>query len=90
MNWDCGLSFSRILSGVFAAGISSWSLARGLTRQLRTVPAPPPEPLPRVGRVLRVSVVANGSKEHPLPGAQQEARLLLDLFDSCELPERPR
>jgi pimeloyl-ACP methyl ester carboxylesterase len=64
-------------------------LARGLTRQLRTVLAPPPEPLPPVGRVLRVLVVANGSKEHPLPGAQQEARLLLDLFDRINCRNGP-
>ena len=56
-------------------------LARGLTRQLRTMLAPPPEPPPPTGRLLRVLLVADACKEHPLPGARQEAQLLLDLFE---------
>ena len=56
-------------------------LARGLTRQLRTVLAPPPEPPPPSQRTLRVLIVADGWKEHPLPGAQREARELIALFD---------
>jgi pimeloyl-ACP methyl ester carboxylesterase len=56
-------------------------LARGLTRQLRTVLAPPPEPPPPISRTLRILLVADGSKENPLPGAQQEAQMLLDLFE---------
>ncbi len=56
-------------------------LARGLTRQLRTVLAPPPEPPPPSHRTLRVLIVADGWREHPLPGAQREARELIALFD---------
>jgi len=56
-------------------------LARGLTRQLRTVLAPPPEPPPPVGKTLRVLLVADGCREHPLPGAQKEAENLLQLFE---------
>ncbi len=56
-------------------------LARGLTRQLRTVLAPPPEPLPPIGKTLRVLLVADGCREHPLPGAQKEAENLLQLFE---------
>ena len=56
-------------------------LARGLTRQLRTVLAPPPEPLPPLGKTLRVLLVADGCREHPLPGAQKEAENLLQLFE---------
>ena len=56
-------------------------LVRGLTRQLRTVLAPPPEPLPPLGKTLRVLLVADGCREHPLPGAQREAENLLQLFE---------
>ena len=56
-------------------------LVRGLTRQLRTVLAPPPEPLPPVGKTLRLLLVADGCREHPLPGAQKEAENLLQLFE---------
>jgi pimeloyl-ACP methyl ester carboxylesterase len=56
-------------------------LQRGLTRQLRTVLAPPPEPPPSVGRTLRVLIVADGNKEARLPGAQKEAQTIMALFD---------
>jgi len=55
-------------------------LLRGVTRQLRTVLAPPPEPPPPAARNLRVLLVADTCREHPLPGAQHEAGQLLDLF----------
>lgn len=55
-------------------------LTRGLTRQLKTVLAPPPESAPAPGRVLRILLVADTCKEHPLPGAHDEAELLLNLF----------
>jgi pimeloyl-ACP methyl ester carboxylesterase len=55
-------------------------LARGLTRQLRTVVAPPPEPPAPARRELRVLLVADTCKEKPLPGAQEEARRLLAIF----------
>jgi CHAT domain-containing protein len=43
--------------------------------------APPPEPPPPVGKTLRVLLVADGCREHPLPGAQKEAENLLQLFE---------
>lgn len=55
-------------------------LARGLTRQLKTVLAPAPESAPPLGRVLRVLLVADTCKEHPLLGAHDEAELLQTLF----------
>jgi pimeloyl-ACP methyl ester carboxylesterase len=56
-------------------------LQRGLTRQLRTALAPPPESPPPFGRVLRILVVANPCRENPLPGAEAEAKRLVELFD---------
>ncbi len=56
-------------------------LQRGLTRQLRTILAPPPEPPPPFGRTLRILVVADGNADARLPGAQKEAETLMALFD---------
>jgi hypothetical protein len=55
-------------------------LVRGLTRQLKTVLAPPPGATPPPGRHLRILLVADTCKEHPLPGAREEAELLQSLF----------
>ncbi len=66
---------------VQASADSPLALARGLTRQLRTTLAPAPESAATAGDALRVLLVADGSKEHPLPGAQREARALAALFD---------
>ncbi len=66
---------------VAAESMPYLGLQRGLTRQLRTVLAPPPEPPPPTGRTLRVLVVADGNKQARLPGAQKEAQLLIALFD---------
>jgi pimeloyl-ACP methyl ester carboxylesterase len=55
-------------------------LLRGLTRQLRTQFAPAPQPSIGSNRPVRVLLVADGAAEHPLPGAQREARALADLF----------
>jgi pimeloyl-ACP methyl ester carboxylesterase len=55
-------------------------LHRGFTRQLRTIFAPPPEPPPPPNRVLRVLIVGDPAADKPLPGAQQEAMLVRDLF----------
>ena len=60
-------------------------LQRGLTRQLRTILAPPPEPPPPLGRILRVLIVADGNKEARLPGAQREAQTLMALFDRVNM-----
>jgi hypothetical protein len=54
----------------------------GLTRQLRTTFAPPPEAPPPARRVLRVLVVADPAADAPLPGAQQEGEAVADLFES--------
>lgn len=56
-------------------------LQRGLTRQLRTILAPPPEPPPPFGRTLRILIVADGNADARLPGAQKEAQTLMALFD---------
>jgi pimeloyl-ACP methyl ester carboxylesterase len=64
-----------------AQGMPFLGLQRGLTRQLRTILAPPPEPPPPAGRILRVLIVADGNKEMRLPGAQKEAQTLMALFD---------
>jgi pimeloyl-ACP methyl ester carboxylesterase len=56
--------------------------ARGLTRQLRTIFAPPPEPPPPYTRTLAVLIVADPAADAPLPGAQREGVELRDLFDA--------
>jgi pimeloyl-ACP methyl ester carboxylesterase len=53
---------------------------RGLTRQLRTPFAPPPEPFPAASRVLRVLIVADGACDARLPGAAREGELVRELF----------
>ena len=55
---------------------------RGLTRQLLTVFAVPPDPpLPRQ-RILRVMVVADPAADRRLPGAEEEGVEVADLFES--------
>jgi CHAT domain len=56
-------------------------LHRGFTRQLRTIFSPPPEPPPPPNRVLRVLIVGDPAADNPLPGAQEEAILVRDLFE---------
>jgi pimeloyl-ACP methyl ester carboxylesterase len=56
-------------------------LHRGFTRQLRTIFAPPPEPPPPPNRVLRVLIVGDPAADNPLPGAQEEAIVVRDLFE---------
>jgi pimeloyl-ACP methyl ester carboxylesterase len=55
--------------------------SRGFTRQLRTVFAPPPEPPPPPRRVLRILIVADPAEDAHLPGAQEEAEAVADLFE---------
>jgi CHAT domain-containing protein len=57
---------------------------RGFTRQLRTTFAPPPEPPPPPNRVLRVLIVGDPAADNPLPGAQEEAMLVRDLFEKFQ------
>jgi pimeloyl-ACP methyl ester carboxylesterase len=71
-----------------AGADSPAGLLRGLTRQLRTHFAPAPEPAIEGNRPLRVLLVADGVKEHPLPGAQREARALLNLFAGRQIEHR--
>jgi hypothetical protein len=56
--------------------------ARGLTRQLRTSFAGPPEPPPPPIRTLRVLVIADPAADAPLPGAQAEGQAVARLFES--------
>src|SRR6185369_1252750 len=56
--------------------------SRGFTRQLRTTFAPPPEPPPPPQTVLRVLIVADPAEDAHLPGAEEEAVTIADLFES--------
>jgi hypothetical protein len=60
----------------------------GLTRQLRTIFAPPPEPPPPPDRVLRVLVVADPAEDAHLPGAEEEGSEVADLFERMNVPGR--
>ena len=64
------------------------SRERSLTRQLRTVFAPPPEPPPPPSRVLRVLIVGDTDADQPLPGAQAEAMQVKERFEALS-SERP-
>ena len=55
--------------------------SRGLTRQLRTTFAPPPEPPPPLYRTLHVLVVADPARDAHLPGAELEGTEVADLFE---------
>lgn len=55
--------------------------SRGVTRQLRTTFAPPPQPMPPPQRTLRVLVVGDPADDAPLPGAQAEAQEVATLFE---------
>lgn len=57
-------------------------ISRGLTRQLRTAFAPPPEPPPSSRRHLRVLVVADPAEDARLPGAEEEGVEVVDLFEA--------
>ncbi len=55
---------------------------RGLTRQLRTPFAPPPEASPSPRRILRVLIVADPAADAPLPGAAHEGIEVAELFEA--------
>ena len=55
-------------------------MGRGLTRQLYTKMAPPPQPFVPTARRLRVLVVADPAEDAPLPGARAEGALVAALF----------
>lgn len=61
-----------------------WGTSRGLTRQLSTLFAPPPEP-PAEQRILRVLVVADPAADNPLQGAEEEGIAVADLFERFNL-----
>jgi hypothetical protein len=56
--------------------------SRGFTRQLRTTFAGPPDPPPPPQGVLRVLIVADPAEDAHLPGAEEEAVAIADLFES--------
>jgi pimeloyl-ACP methyl ester carboxylesterase len=58
------------------------SLRRGFTRQLRTRVAPPPEPLPAAGRIMRALIVADPAADAPLLGAQREGFEVAQIFQA--------
>ena len=55
---------------------------RGLTRQLRTRFARPPQPARNLQTLPRVLVVADPAREHTLPGAVEEGLAVAELFES--------
>jgi pimeloyl-ACP methyl ester carboxylesterase len=55
---------------------------RGLTRQLRTTFARPPQPAHNLQAMPRILVVADPSREHPLLGAAEEGLSVAALFES--------
>jgi pimeloyl-ACP methyl ester carboxylesterase len=59
--------------------------ACGLTRQLRTPFARPPEPIPQQKRLLRVLVVADPAADARLPGAEEEGNAVADLLELYNL-----
>ncbi len=61
--------------------IKFWGIGRGLTRQLRTEYAPPPEFPPPDRRILRALVIADPAADAPLPGAQREGHMVADLLE---------
>ncbi|MEO6809874.1 MAG: CHAT domain-containing protein, partial [Isosphaeraceae bacterium] len=64
---------------------------RGLTRQLRTTFARPPEPSHNRQSVLRVLVVADPARDNTLPGAEEEGLAVAELFESFNtLADRER
>lgn len=64
-------------------------ISAGVTRQLRTVFAQPPEPPPPPERRLRVLVVADPAEDAPLPGAEEEGILVADLFERFNTHDHP-
>jgi hypothetical protein len=68
---------------------ASLGIGAGVTRQLRTVFAQPPEPPPPPERRLRVLVVADPAEDAPLPGAEEEGILVADLFERFNTHEHP-
>jgi hypothetical protein len=55
--------------------------SRGVTRQLRSTFAQPPDPPPPPRRVLRVLVIADPAADNRLPGAEAEGAAVATLFE---------
>lgn len=62
----------------------------GLTRQLRTRFAPVPTPAPGKNGKIRVLVVADPAEDAPLEGAQEEGRMVADLFEGINVVTGPQ
>ena len=71
-----------VKAGKFEYADGFLGTSRGFTRQLRTTFAPPPEPPPPPQSVLRVLIVADPAEDAHLPGAEEEAVAVADLFES--------
>ncbi|HEY0738657.1 MAG TPA: CHAT domain-containing protein [Herpetosiphonaceae bacterium] len=56
--------------------------SRGLTRQFRTILAPPRDAPPPPRRLLRVLVIADPAADMRLPGAEEEGAAVADLFEA--------
>ncbi|HMD98352.1 MAG TPA: CHAT domain-containing protein [Terriglobia bacterium] len=65
-------------------------LSRGLTRELKVQSDLPPGPPHRSSKDLRVLIVADPASDRPLAAAQQEARLLADLFQTYNNGQRAK
>jgi hypothetical protein len=69
-------------SGEFEYADGFLATSRGFTRQLRTTFAPLPEPPPPPQSILRILIVADPAEDAHLPGAEEEAVTIAELFES--------
>jgi hypothetical protein len=81
IHWEL-LSQPHPQGATLSAGGNFLGLARGFTRQLRTVFAPLPEPPPPSNRKLRVLIVADAASDMPLPGARAEGLAVRRTFEA--------
>ena len=75
-------------TGKFEYADDFLATSRGFTRQLRTTFAPPPEPPPPPQSILRVLIVADPAEDAHLPGAEEEAVTIAELFESFNTAQR--
>lgn len=59
--------------------------SRGITRQLRTTFAQPPDPPPPPRRLMRVLIVADPAADNRLPGAEAEGAAVAELFEQFNI-----
>ncbi len=81
IHWEMVSRSDSTMSEREATMDSCFGLARGFTRQLRTMFAPPPDPPPPPRRVLRVLVIADPAKDAPLKGALEEGEAVANIFE---------